>query len=129
MGEEKIQGSPHTTETKAMGTIELKTTLGGLFATMDYVEKGAGKTLMAGHGVIGWDAKKKVYTLHWFDTFGSPPGAPGTGQWENDTLKFHQEGSGNTILQLTDGGLVFKIEMDVDGKGFKPIIEGKYRRS
>ena len=129
VGEEKIQGSPHTTETNAKGTFDFRTDLGGLFVLVDYVESSGGKTLMAGHGVIGWDAKKKSYTLHWFDTFGSPPGAPGTGQWENDTLKFHQEGSGNTIFQLTDGGLVFKIEMDVDGKGFKPIIEGKYRRS
>jgi len=70
----------------------------------------------------------KDYTLHWFDTFGSPPGAPGTGQWENDTLKFHQEGSGNTIFELAGGGLIFKIEMPVEGKGFKPIVEGKYRR-
>ena len=84
---------------------------------------------MAGHGVIGWDAKKKSYTLHWFDTFGSPPGAPGTGQWQGEALKFHQEGSGNTIFELAGDGLIFKIEMDVDGKGMKPIIEGKYRRA
>jgi hypothetical protein len=67
---------------------------------MDYVEQATGKTLLAGHGVIGWDAKQKHYTLHWFDTFGSPPGAR-----------------------------IFKIEMNVDGKGWKPIIEGEYRRA
>ena len=128
VGEEMIQGSPHTTEPKARGTFDFRMDLGGLFALVDYVEKSGSKTLMAGHGVIGWDAKKKNYTLHWFDTFGSPPGAPGTGQWENDTLKFHQEGSGNTIFELADGGLIFKIEMPVEGKGFKPIVEGKYRR-
>jgi hypothetical protein len=44
-------------------------------------------------------------------------------------LKFHQEGSGNTIFELADSGLIFKIEMDVDGKGFEPIIVGKYRRA
>lgn len=103
--------------------------LGDLFMIADYVEKAGDKTLLAGHGVIGWDAKKKNYTLHWFDTFGSPPGAPGTGEWENDILKFHQEGSGNTIFELADGGLIFKIEVDVDGKGSKPIIVGKYRRA
>jgi hypothetical protein len=129
IGEEKIEGSPHTTEKNATGTFDFRMDLGGLFAIADYVEKSGAKTLMAGHGVIGWDAKKKNYTLHWFDTFGSPPGAPGTGQWQADALKFHQEGSGNTIFELTDGGLIFKIEMDVDGKGFKPIIVGKYRRA
>lgn len=129
-GEEKIHGSPHTTETNATGTFDFRMDLGDLFAITDYVEKsGGGKTLLAGHGVIGWDAKQKHYTLHWFDTFGSPPGAPGTGEWQNDTLKFHQEGSGNTIFQLTGGGLVFKIEMKVDGKGWTPIVEGKYRRA
>ena len=128
-GEEKIAGSPHTTEKTATGTFDFQMDLGGLFAIADYVEKSGAKTLMAGHGVIGWDAKKKNYTLHWFDTFGSPPGAPGTGQWQGDALKFHQEGSGNTIFELADGGLVFKIEMDADGIGMKPIIVGKYRRA
>jgi hypothetical protein len=127
-GEEKIHGSPHATDDKATGTFEFRSILDGLFTTMDYVERAGGKTLLAGHGVIGWNAKEKHYTLHWFDTFGSPPGAPGTGEWKNDTLKFHQPGSGNTILRLADGGLIFEIEMDVDGKGPKPIIEGKYHR-
>ncbi|MDP9281082.1 MAG: DUF1579 domain-containing protein [Chloroflexota bacterium] len=129
IGEEKIQGSPHATVTEATGTFDFRMDLGGLFIVTDYVEKSAETTLLAGHGVIGWDAKKKNYTLHWFDTFGSPPGAPGTGQWEGDALKFHQEGSGNTIFELADGGLIFKIEMDTDGKGMKPIIVGKYRRA
>jgi hypothetical protein len=127
-GEEKIAGSPHTTETTADGTFEFRMDLGGLFAIAEYVEKAGGKTLMAGHGVIGWDAKKKNYTLHWFDTFGSPPGGPSTGNWQGDALKFHQEGSGNTIFELADGGLIFRIEMDVDGKGSRPIIVGQYRR-
>ena len=129
VGEEKIKGSPHTTETNATGTFDFRMDLGDLFAMLDYVEKAGGETLMAGHGVIGWDSKKKKYTLHWFDTFGSPPGAPGTGEWQGDALKFHQEGSGNTIFELSDGGLIFKIEMDVDGKGMSPIIVGKYRRA
>ena len=129
IGDEKIQGSPHTTEKTATGTFDFRMDLGGLFAIADYVEKANGKTLLAGHGVIGWDAKKKNYTLHWFDTFGSPPGAPGTGQWQGDTLKFHQEGSGDTIFELANGGLIFRIEMDVDGKGSKPVIVGTYRRA
>jgi len=129
VGEEQIKGSPHTTETNATGTFDFRMDLGDLFAMLDYVETSGGETLMAGHGVIGWDAKKKKYTLHWFDTFGSPPGAPGTGEWQGDALKFHQEGSGNTIFELSDGGLIFKIEMDVDGKGMSPIIVGKYRRA
>ena len=129
VGEEKIEGSPHASEKSATGTFDFRSDLDGLFTLVDYVEKAGDKVLLAGHGVIGWDAKKKNYTLHWFDTFGSPPGAPGTGQWENETLKFHQEGSGNTIFELADGGLIFKIEMPVEGKGFKPIILGKYRRA
>ena len=128
IGEEQIQGSPHATEKNATGTFDFRSDLDGLFTIVDYVEKAGDKTLLAGHGVIGWDAKQKHYTLHWFDTFGSPPGAPGTGQWDSDTLTFHHEGSGNTVFELGDGGLIFKIEMP-DGKGWKPIVEGKYRRA
>jgi hypothetical protein len=129
VGEEEIKGSPHTTETKASGTFAFRMDLGDLFAIVDYVEQSGGATLMAGHGVIGWNPKEKTYTLHWFDTFGSPPSVPGKGQWLGNALKFEQEGSGNTIFELRDGGLIFKIEMDVDGKGMSPIIVGKYRRA
>ena len=129
VGEEKINGSPHTKEPSATGTFDFRMDLGDLFAIVDYVEQAGGNTLMAGHGVIGWNAKEKTYTLHWFDTFGSPPSVPGKGQWVGDALKFEQEGSGNTIFELADGGLVFKIEMPVGGKGMSPVIVGKYRRA
>jgi hypothetical protein len=129
VGEEKINGSPHTTKTDATGTFDFRMDLGDLFAIVDYVEQADGSTLMAGHGVIGWSPKEKTYTLHWFDTFGSPPSVPGKGKWVGDALKFEQEGSGNTIFELADGDLIFKIEMPVDGKGMTPIIVGKYRRA
>jgi hypothetical protein len=103
VGEEKINGSPHTTKTEATGTFDFRMDLGDLFAIVDYVEQSGGSTLMAGHGVIGWSPKEKTYTLHWFDTFGSPPSVPGKGKWA--------------------------IEMPVDGKGMTPIIVGKYRRA
>lgn len=129
VGEEEISGSPHTTETKASGTFDFRMDLGDLFAIVDYVEQSGGNTLMAGHGVIGWNPKEKGYTLHWFDTFGSPPSVPSKGQWLGDALKFEQQGSGNTIFELRDGSLIFKIEMDVAGKGMRPVIVGKYRRA
>jgi hypothetical protein len=34
IGEEMIQGSPHTTETKARGTFDIRTHLNGLFASI-----------------------------------------------------------------------------------------------
>ena len=129
VGEEQIYGSPHTTETNATGTFDFRMDLGDLFAIVDYVEQARGSTLMAGHGLIGWSPKEKTYTLHWFDTFGSPPSVPGKGAWVGDALRFQQEGSGNTIFELADGGLIFKIEMPVDGKGMTPVIVGKYRRA
>ena len=129
VGEEQIYGSPHTTETNATGTFDFRMDLGDLFAIVDYVEQARGSTLMVGHGVIGWNPKENTYTLHWFDTFGSAPSVPGKGAWVGDALRFQQEGSGNTIFELADGGLIFKIEMPVDGKGMTPVIVGKYRRA
>lgn len=45
-------------------------------------------------GVIGWNPKDRTHTLPWFDTFGSPPGVPGKGQWLGEALKFESGAAG-----------------------------------
>jgi hypothetical protein len=131
-GREKIaQPSPYTTKTEAGGTLVFRLDMGGLFLMFDYQEEADGELLLAGHGVIGWDAKGRCYTLHWFDTFGIPPSNPGRGQWHGDTLAFEHDlpsHKGRTIFQLGEGALAFRVEMD-NGNGWQPAVEGTYVRS
>src|SRR5438046_9723654 len=70
IGEEKIQGSPHTSATNATGSSDIRTDLNGLFALIDYVEKAGSQTALAGHGVIGWDPQPQHYPMRWSATAG-----------------------------------------------------------
>src|SRR5262249_5187940 len=77
------------------------------------------------------DGGQKCYTLHWFDSYGTPPGKPGRGQWEGETLMFEHESPkhrGRTSFRVAEDELRFKVEMDADGKGWKPAVEGHYHR-
>jgi uncharacterized protein DUF1579 len=129
-GRETIAGAPHTNETAADGTFDSRVDLDGFFLITDYVERAGGKTLLRGHGVIGWDPGQKTYTLHWFDVYGSPPASPSLGRWDGDTLTFENGAPpvGRTIFELADDELVFRIEMNPDQQGWKKVIEGRYRR-
>jgi hypothetical protein len=114
---------------KASATFNFHPEIDGFFLLADYDERIEGKPGIRGHGVVGWDPKEKVYTLHWFDNFGNPPATPGRGQWKGDTLAFEQDHHGRTIFEL-DGkdALNFRIEMSEDGKSWNRILDGKYRR-
>jgi hypothetical protein len=123
----EILSSPHTKETSAEGTFAFRLALNGFFLVADYVEKSGPTDLLSGHGVIGWDAKAKQYTMHWFDTYGLPPHGPGRGQWQEGTLMFENGTRGRTIFKLTRDGFTFIVEMNTDGSGWKRAVEGDYR--
>jgi hypothetical protein len=120
--------SPHTSKTSAEGTFAFRLALNGFFLICDYVEKSGTAELLSGHGVIGWDAKAKQYTLHWFDTFGLPPHEPGRGMWQGGTLSLENGTHGRTTFKLTKDGFTFIIEMNAgDGGDWKTAVEGDYR--
>jgi hypothetical protein len=133
VGKERIsQPSSYTTRSEATGTFDFYMDVGGFFLVGDYVEEADGERLLAGHLLWGWDAKNKCYTMHWFDTYGSPPDRPGRGQWEGDTLAFEHDlpsHKGRTVFTLGGGELGFRVEMNVGGQGWKTAVEGTYARS
>jgi hypothetical protein len=115
------------------GKFDFRRDVDGFFLIADYDETVDGKPGIRGHGVVGWDGKKETYTLHWFDNFGSPPSAPGTGDWDGDTLAFENgtgDHRGRTTFALEgDDAMRFGIEMSEDGgKSWNPTIDGRYRR-
>lgn len=129
-GDEAIHLSPFTHEQRGAGTFVIREALDGFFVTIDYEQRAGGDVVMRGHGVIGFDTKQNLYTLHWFDTFGSPPAGVGRAwRWE-DGLTFEQDHghhTSRTSFQLRGDVLVFVAAMD-DGGGFTPLVEGRYTR-
>src|SRR5437899_4556531 len=91
IGEEKLLPSPWDPKGgPATGKIETRVDLDGFFLISDYVQERGGKVCYRGHGVFGWDNSEKCYTMAWFDSMGSPCGAPARGRWEGNTLTFEQ---------------------------------------
>ena len=107
---------------KAVGTAEIKSILGGLFITED-VNVTIGGLPMQWHGVMGYDRAKKQYTGTWFDNMANTTRShSGEVDKTNRILTFRGNymGSGTFLWRITqDGTSGMTIEMfDVakDGK-------------
>ncbi|MBZ5500023.1 MAG: DUF1579 domain-containing protein [Acidobacteriia bacterium] len=106
--------------------------LDGFFLITDYVEERQGTVCYRGHGVFGWDAHTKHYTMHWFDTMGPASVTPATGQWEGPSLVFAQQTpmGHNRFSYIIEQPKHFtmRIEHSKDGKDWTVFMEGKYKR-
>jgi len=132
-GEETIHPSPWDPKGgPAKGRIEARMELGGFFLITDYVEERGGQVGYRGHGVFGYDAAEKCYTMHWFDSMGSPCPAPARGVWEGDRLTFQQRSPmGHARYTYTlegEGRYSFRIENSQDGERWTPMMDGRYTR-
>jgi hypothetical protein len=119
----------------ARAEIVARVDIDGFFLITDYVEWRDGKVSYRGHGVIGWDAEERCYTMHWFDSMGGSYRAPATGTWEGDRLSFTSEtGMGRTRYTYEfdlDGRYTFKMESTHEHEGaevWKPTMKGIYTR-
>ncbi len=131
-GTDRIFPSPWMAEGLKPASCEIKPALDGFFLLMDYAQYEGGNPGFAGLGVIGYDVKQGCFTMHWFDSWGAPPSTFGKGRLEGDVLTIDSEypdHKGRVIYHLRGDTLVQRVEMDMDGKGYKPMIEGTYRRA
>ncbi|HEV8374818.1 MAG TPA: DUF1579 family protein [Candidatus Polarisedimenticolia bacterium] len=133
VAEEQISPSPWDPEGgPAVGKATARVDVDGFFLLMDYVQERGGKVSYRGHGVYGWDAKEKCYTMHWFDSFGMPLVGPARGTWEGNRLMFQNNtpmGQGRYIYEFEgDGRYRFKIENSPDGNNWTTFMEGRYTR-
>ncbi len=132
-GDETIHPSPWDPKGgKATGSISSRIELDGFFLVSDYTEERGGQVSYRGHGIFGYDAQEKCYTMHWFDSMGSPCPTPARGRWEGNRLAFEQRNpmghSRYTYTMEGEGRYRFLIENSQDGKAWKPFMEGTYTR-
>jgi hypothetical protein len=117
---------------KATARIQARMDLDGFYLIADYQHEKDGGVHLRGHGVYGWDARGRCYTLHWFDSSGIEHGAPSLGTWEGDTLTLQHEmkpfGHSRYVYQVGEGQYRMRLENSPDGKQWTPFLEGVYRR-
>lgn len=131
-GTEIMHPSPWTPERmEAQGRVENRKALDGFNVIQEYIQTMGDKVSYRGHGVFSWDMTSKSYTLHWWDSMGTPCQVF-TGGFEGDTLILNSRnpmGHSRTTFQLgKPDGYSFKMEFSQDGKEFVPFMEGSYTR-
>lgn len=132
-GDEVVHPSPwDPAGGTAIGKSETRVALDGFFVVSDYIQERGGQVTYAGHGVYGWDAAEKCYTMHWFDSMGGGTGAPAKGTLEGKTLTFrasHAMGHSKYVYDFdAPDRMRFRIEMSQDGTNWAPFLAATYVR-
>ena len=130
-GEEKLFPSNwDPTGGPAYGVFTHRMEINGFFLITDYVETRNGQESYRGHGIMGYDANKKVYTWYWVDAMGMPPSHPIEGHWTDKGLLFNESGPKGHFSHgfglLDPNTSTFRIDTSADGKTWSPMMEGRY---
>ena len=116
----------------ALGRNKHRLSLGGFALISDYEQERGGAITFTGHGVYTYDPKEDRYSLHWFDSMGSPPEVF-VGGFEGDVLTLAHGGPGMharmTTNLSTPGIMKGKMEMSPDGTEWKVFFEAVYKRT
>jgi hypothetical protein len=130
--EETIHPSPWGPGGKRQGRAESRAAIDGFFVVTDYEQMNEGKVQYRGHGVYGYDAAKKRWSMHWFDSMGGQPAHLVWGTWEGTTLTFEMfgpQGWNRYVYDFRkDGSYVFSIRNSQDGKAWTTFMEGRFTR-
>lgn len=133
-GEETLSPSPWGPGGQATGRYTGRVDIDGFFVIQDYVQEKQGQINYRGHGIFGWDDRRKSYIWYWIDSMGEIPPSPSRGQWNGDTLLFEHEPMGDRRGRYTfqfpdETSYRFKIENSQDGgKTWQIFMEASYRK-
>ena len=132
VGAEQLNPSPWDPEGgPAEGRVENRRALDGFAVVQDYTQTRNGAVSYRGHGVFGWDAARGVYTMHWWDSMGSPVNTfEGTFEGDVLTLSFAGAQGHHRTTMTFSGSDGYSFEMDVspDGDQWYPFMSGTYSK-
>lgn len=115
----------------ATGRNRSRVSLGGFALINEYEQERDGAITFSGHGVTTYDPGTDLYTLHWFDSMGSPPEVF-TGRFEGDVLTMSHGGPMHARLtwDLTaSDAMVSSMEMSQDGTTWNRLFDAIYRKT
>lgn len=133
VGEEKMYPSPWDPEGgMAVGKMNSRIDLDGFFLIQEYIQERGGQVSFRGHGVLGWNGQTNKYSLHWFDSMGTPTHEPALGTWTGNTLLYeHTTPMGQQryhFISESPTRYTFKMENSKDGKNWATLMEGHYSK-
>ena len=115
----------------AVGRNRSRRALNGFALITDYEQERDGVITFAGHGVMTFEPGTGLYSLHWFDTIGSPPEVF-QGRFDGDRLTVAHGGPGmhaRLTYDVTNPDMMWSsMEMSRDGVAWNTLFEARYRR-
>jgi len=116
----------------AVGRTRGRVALDGFALLIDYEQERGGAVTFTGHGVMTFDPKSGLYTLHWFDCMGTAPEAF-SGRFDGDRLTVAHGGPGMHARLTYDlskpNRMTTKMEMSKDGAVWNTLFDGQYRKA
>lgn len=133
IGEEQLAPSRWSAGGPATARVSAHVALEGFYLVQDYSEAVDGRPTIQVHAVFAWDEEQRQVLLYWFDSYGFAPQAPGSGQWDGDTLVLTRTSSrGMARHSYRFEGVDsyhLKLENSFDGgQTWQPVMNGVYRR-
>jgi hypothetical protein len=118
----------------ARGRSECRVALDGFFVVCDYEQERDGRVAYRGHGVYGYDAPSRRWSMQWSDNMGGVPSPIVWGTWEGDVLTFQMAGPQGGFNRYVyrfekDGAYRFEIGHSRDGATWSNFMEGRFTRS
>jgi hypothetical protein len=115
----------------ATGTWTVRPAADGFVLLVDYDEERDGKVVYRGHGVHGWDGGTGGFLAYWFDNIGAMPTTGNRATLDGDSYTYTEVsdvGHSRFTYAWEDGVFSFSIERSPDGRAWKPMHDGRYRR-
>jgi hypothetical protein len=132
-GEEQLAASRWSPGGPATARVSARADLEGYYLVQDYTEEVDGHRAIQVHAVFAWDEEQRQYLLYWFDSYGFAPQAPGSGQWQGDTLTLTRSSSRGIARHSYrfDGPDTYRLKLENSfdgGQTWQVVMEGVYRR-
>lgn len=114
----------------AIGRNKGRMSLRGFALINEYEQERDSVITFSGHGVMTFDPKEDLYSLHWFDCMGSPPEVF-TGNWDGEVLTMSHGGHMHariTYEMSTLDEMKSSMDMSQDGERWNRLFDARYKR-